>query len=200
MSIDTNAIRAEWLVICGNHDAMQPMGCSCPSGDPRTTIADLLDEVERLTTDRHELLNSYDRAMVEVYQLRTEVERITSIGNHLMAERDAAYARAIGLAKDRDEARATAERLQTSLDAVARLTAARLDREEPQDEPDACGDVLDMGVFTGTCHLDAGHDGHHSDGNGGWSDAVVEPEVADTPPRCAMCDDCGCRHCPATTP
>jgi hypothetical protein len=46
--VDIDAIVREWLNPCGHCDGGLPMGCNCPNGDPRSVIADLVDEVHRL--------------------------------------------------------------------------------------------------------------------------------------------------------
>lgn len=37
-----------WLALCGSCDAGLPMSCTCPDGDPRQVISDLVAEVVRL--------------------------------------------------------------------------------------------------------------------------------------------------------
>lgn len=46
-------VRDEWLNQCGSCDAGLPMNCTCPAGDPRTVIAQLIREVERVQRKEH---------------------------------------------------------------------------------------------------------------------------------------------------
>lgn len=46
--LDLDAIKAEWLELCGYCDVGLPMGCTCPSGDYRPVMFSLVAEVERL--------------------------------------------------------------------------------------------------------------------------------------------------------
>ncbi len=46
--IDLDAITEEWLNACGRCDADRPTFCTCNHDDPRTVIANLVDEVRRL--------------------------------------------------------------------------------------------------------------------------------------------------------
>lgn len=45
--LDLASVRP-WLAQCGHCDAGLPMDCTCPQGDPRTVIAQLVVEVKRL--------------------------------------------------------------------------------------------------------------------------------------------------------
>lgn len=75
--------RAEWAAVwtaqCGPCDAGLPMGCACPTGDPRPVISALLADVERL--GRHladwkaECLRWRDDAE-EMERLRAENRRL----------------------------------------------------------------------------------------------------------------------------
>jgi hypothetical protein len=49
---DLDAIKAKWLSLCGYCDAGMPTGCTCTGDDPRTTIAALVAEVERLKANQ----------------------------------------------------------------------------------------------------------------------------------------------------
>lgn len=51
MILDLEAIIAGWLKQCACCDAGLPGGCTCPTGDPRSDIAALIAEVERLRDD-----------------------------------------------------------------------------------------------------------------------------------------------------
>lgn len=46
--LDLDSIRDRWLQLCASCDAGLPMGCTCPTCDPRNVISALVDEVERL--------------------------------------------------------------------------------------------------------------------------------------------------------
>lgn len=49
--LDLNEVRP-WLRLCGSCDAGLPMGCTCPSADPRPMILRLVQEIERLRAGR----------------------------------------------------------------------------------------------------------------------------------------------------
>lgn len=45
---DIDAIRAEWLHLCGLCDAGVQMECTCPKGDVRPVVSALCEEIEQL--------------------------------------------------------------------------------------------------------------------------------------------------------
>lgn len=46
---DLDSIAVEWLTPCGPHDVdVMTSPCTCPRGDPRVVISNLVDEVRRL--------------------------------------------------------------------------------------------------------------------------------------------------------
>lgn len=47
--LDTSAIRAKWLRVCGNCDAGLMMACTCEIDDPRSAIEVLCNEVDYLS-------------------------------------------------------------------------------------------------------------------------------------------------------
>lgn len=49
--LDIEAIAAEHLKQCGPCDYGLPMACQCPTGDPRSAISRLIDEVKRLRAE-----------------------------------------------------------------------------------------------------------------------------------------------------
>ena len=55
--MDLEAIRRKWLSQCGSCDAGLPMSCTCPDGDPRGVILELVHKLEKI----QELLSDRDR-------------------------------------------------------------------------------------------------------------------------------------------
>jgi hypothetical protein len=49
--LDLEAIDPGWLNPCGPCDLGVPMNCTCPTGDPRIVISQLVTEVERLRAE-----------------------------------------------------------------------------------------------------------------------------------------------------
>ncbi len=46
--VDIEAISEKWLRQCSACDAGLAMSCTCPEGDPRNVISNLVDEIKRL--------------------------------------------------------------------------------------------------------------------------------------------------------
>lgn len=65
--IDLPLIRLKWLNSCGSCDAGLPMSCSCPDGDPRNVILELVNHLETLY-DNYDLLccSTMSEAMEEL--------------------------------------------------------------------------------------------------------------------------------------
>jgi hypothetical protein len=84
---DLEAITAKWLRQCGSCDAGLPeFGCTCPEGDPRVVISQLVIEVERLRGEAE----AYEEAIGD---LNHRVVRALKDAAHQRERAEAAEAR-----------------------------------------------------------------------------------------------------------
>lgn len=83
MTVDLDAIRNTWLSQCGPCEAGIPGSCTCPEGDYRTVLLDLVREIERkdeivdrLDTETERLNAEWNEAIDALIAVRAERDRL----------------------------------------------------------------------------------------------------------------------------